>query len=691
MPSDLLQENKALREKLASADLRITELEEQQNIATLGKRLGKLGETKKQLRKSKKKYRKYFNYASDAMFVILPDRQSGTCGNFLDANKEATRRLGYSLDEFLSMTPFDINLANRESVVKEVFKTLYEKGFVSFETIHVTKNGKCIPVEIDTLLLKVDEEELVLAVARDITERKKAEETLQESERIYRLLADNVHDVIWTADKSLEPAFISPSIKKLSGYNTNNALPILYRSIILRSPLVEIFQTKPLITEETPFHWEVEFEKKDGSVIWVESIASPLWDLSGDFSGIIGVTRDITSRKEIILELEAAKEQANMANRTKSEFLANMSHEIRTPMNGVLGSLQLLGITRLSQEQREFVDTALKSGNNLLSIINDILDFSKIEAGKITIRNEHFSPRDVITSLLDSFKTIASSADLEFSYHFDSGVPETIVADHIRFRQILSNLIGNSVKFTDKGKISISLGPIRGLKNDTIQLECTVTDTGTGISEQAGLDLFEPFTQTEGSFRRKYKGTGLGLSIVKQLVTLMGGSVTIEGREGKGTQVIFNIVAGTADHQLNRCESESLAFHPVAEHGKLHVLLVEDELINQQILRSILEKIGHIVTIASNGRQALQYILKDDFNIIIMDIQMPVMDGIEATRHIRSDDKYKKVADIPIVALTAFAMIGDEEKCLEAGMNGYLSKPVDIGALEETLKQHARA
>ncbi len=697
MSSLSAQEQNELRKQLAEANARIADLEKKLQQLTVNTRsqyqATKISSDAPQesadfLRRSKNRYRKYFNYATDAMFVILPDKGEMNFGKFIDVNKEATRRLGYSRDEFFNMCPQDINLPDQVSSLSSRFKKLYRDGNAIFESLHVSKSGKQIPVEINTLLLHVNGEELILAGARDITERKIAERNLMESERLYRLLADNVHDVIWTTDTTLKPIFISPSITSLSSHEPAEALPILYRSIILESPLFEYFRRKPYKTKYTPIHWEIELTKKDGSNIWVESIAAPIWDVSGTFTGIIGVTRDITPRKTIMIELETAREQANNANNAKSEFLANMSHEIRTPMNGVLGTLQLLGLTDLSTEQRQYVETALKSGQSLLTIMNDILDFSKIEAGKIEIRSEAFSPRDVITSLIASFQVIAKSPNITLTCQVDPDVPEMIVADHTRFRQILSNLIGNSLKFTEKGKITTSLRVSKKLTEKKILLECTVNDTGIGLPDHYGLDLFDPFSQVEESIRKKYKGTGLGLSIVKQLVTLMGGTVTIAGRENQGTRVIFEIEASLTEQQATRVENKSQSVIKITKSIQQNILLVEDDLINQQILRSVLEKLGHQVTIVHNGKLALQAVVDNVYDFVLMDIQMPEMDGLEATRRIRTDSQYSNVANIPIVALTAFAMTGDKEKCLKAGMNDYLSKPVDVSALQKILHHH---
>lgn len=697
MSSLPVNELNRLRDQLASAQLRIAELEQQLQLTsyTLQNRiprqssLEKCEAAREILRKSKNRYRKYFNYATDAMFVMVKDSNSHRPGNFVDVNKAASNRLGYSREEFFRMTPRDINPPNYEDFIDDHYASLHEKGSASFETTHIAKDGRQIPVEIRTLLLEVDGEDFILAVSRDITERKQAEQNIKESQRLYKLLADNVHDVIWTTDTNLKPVFISPSITNLSGHSPNEALRVLYESVILNSPLVDFFLKDPVKNDIQPIHWEIELFKKNGASIWIESIASPLWETTGQFSGIIIVTRDITKRKEIMLELELAKEQANKANMAKSEFLANMSHEIRTPMNGVLGTLQLLGLTTLSEEQRDYVDTALKSGQSLLTIINDILDFSKIEAGKVTIRSEVFSPRELISSLIASFKTVAPDPKLILSQKVAPDVPETILGDQVRYRQVLSNLVGNAIKFTEKGTVHIDLQLGSQSAGTKVQLICTVTDTGIGLPDQVGNELFAPFAQVEETFRRKYKGTGLGLSIVKQLVTLMGGSIEIHGRKNEGTKVIFDIVAEVSPEKQPVDKVKAKPKPAASDTKSQHILLAEDDLINQLILRSILEKIGHTVQIVPNGRLALDALHEEHFDFILMDIQMPEMDGFEATRNIRTNENFKKISDIPIIALTAFAMTGDRERCLEAGMNDYLSKPVNIAVLQDMLQQHA--
>ncbi len=669
-----------LRQKLACANERIEKLEYELNsVYKLLARPSNNSSEEEKLKRSKNKYRKYFNNAADAMYVLRPGSLGCPPSKFIDVNKEAIRRMGYSLEEFLNLSVFDIYKDDITAKLQEVINNPKKDGRITFETIHLTKDNKEIPVEINTLLLEIDGEKLILSIARDIRQRKAAEETLKESERLYRLLADNVLDVLWTTDANLGLAYISPSVQNLLNIKQSEAASFLHRDIIFSAPFYESLKNNPRVHNE-PFVWETKIDKDDGT-IWVESIATTLKDSSGIFRGIIGVTRDITPRKKVIFELEEAREQANRANRAKSEFLANMSHEIRTPMNGVLGTLQLLGLTELSNEQREYLETAIKSGNNLLTIINDILDFSKIEAGKISIREKAFDPRELLKSLLSSMKSLVTERDIRFTLNIDKKVPQAIISDPVRLRQVLSNLIVNSIKFTVQGEISISLNVIKHFPDDRLILQCEITDDGIGLPLPDNSLLFEPFYQLENTYRKKYKGTGLGLSIVKQLVTLLGGTVLLENRKDGGTKVTFTIearktVAGEEPTGFTSVEPETRRGSEVSK-----ILLVEDEPINQQILSSILTKYSYDVTIANHGREALDILEGEVFDTILMDIQMPEMDGLETTRQIRENPAYSHVAATPIIALTALAMTGDREQFISAGMNGYLSKPIKIEEL----------
>ncbi|EKD37040.1 MAG: sensory box sensor histidine kinase/response regulator, partial [uncultured bacterium] len=630
-----------LQQELQQAQQRIAELEElvarqTGSVLITSYDLSLCGQQKDELTQSRNKYRKLFNYANDAMFVISLDRNSSNYGFFSDVNNVACKRLGYTREELLQLTPFDISDGKNIEYNQELVARLSKEGNATFETTYVKKNGTLLPVEISALRLTIDGKELYMAIARDITERKQAEEALRTSENLYRLLADNVHDVIWTTDADLKPRYVSPSFSHLTGFAREEALSTIYAKIIVPSPFLANHAQLPSLAEQLPLHWESEVLTAGGETIWVESIASLLPESSRRCTGIIGVTRDITSRKRIMNELQAAKEQAFAANKAKSEFLANMSHEVRTPMNGVLGMLQLLEMTELDDEQHEYIDTAMESGKSLLTIINDILDYAKIEAGKLPLTPEEFQIREVIRTLINSFRTAVNPHKVKLIAEVSPDVPEFLVADHIRIRQILYNIVGNAVKFTERGEIRISLDMAELPVENKVQLTCSIADTGIGVPDNIGDKLFEPFTQIESPRQKKIKGTGLGLSIVKQLVLLMNGTVNLQRNSAGGTTVTFTLLVDRGSGQSVKNSLAAPTPILTSPSRRLSALIVEDEQINQQILQAILLKLGHRPTVAENGYAALDLLESRHFDIVLMDVQMPELDGLETTRIIRN-------------------------------------------------------
>jgi PAS domain S-box-containing protein len=680
-----------LQSQLRQARNRISELEQfvlRQSgpETTSAQEISKYGLENVALEHSRNKYRKLVNYANDAMFVISLDTSSSFYGYFSDVNNVACKQFGYSREELLQMTPFDLSDDNEFDYIDEMFAHLKKEGNATYETIYRRKNGTRFPVELSALRLTISGEDLFTFIARDITDRKKVEIALRKSEHLYRLLADNVHDVIWTADSKFQPHFISPSFTHLTGYPQSRASDLIYQNIILSSPFVNNDGSSFPLLEDKPLHWETPITSAGNKTIWVESVASRLTENSDHFTGIIGVTRDITTRKQMMTELEAAKEKAFAGSRAKSKFLANMSHEVRTPMNGIIGMLQLLQMTPLSDEQEEYVQTASISGESLLTIINDILDSARIESGNVTITPEPFAITPLMDHLVTSFKNSLDPEKVKLSYSIAPNVPHSLIADRARLRQILFNLTGNALKFTDSGEVCISIKLLETDIKENLRIGWAVTDTGIGIPEGASDKLFEPFTRIEETNCRKRKGTGLGLSIVKQLVTQMGGKVSLKRNEHHGTTFTFDILAKPCE---DRDVTPKKAIPPPLLTGpqrRLSALIVEDEQINQQILKAILTKLGHRTRVAPDGYSAIELLASNDFDVILMDIQMPKLDGLETTRIIRSSKKSTRQKPVPIIALTAYAMAGDKEKCMEAGMDYYLSKPVDVKVLAKMLK-----
>jgi signal transduction histidine kinase/ActR/RegA family two-component response regulator len=398
-------------------------------------------------------------------------------------------------------------------------------------------------------------------------------------------------------------------------------------------------------------------------------------------------------------EIERLLDQTQEISRHKSEFLANMSHEIRTPMNGVIGMTNLVLTTQLSEEQREYVETARLSADFLLTVLNDILDFSKIEAGRLDLSPVDFSLKDCLEQTGRMLSLQIANKKLNYSQSVADDVPDRLVGDPDRLRQILLNLVGNAIKFTDQGGISVSVRrkPTgeTGADADGVTLLFAVNDTGVGIpADQQGL-IFDAFRQADGSTTRKYGGTGLGLAICSRLVEMMGGTIGVESEPGKGSTFHFSarlrVVINTpaeVDEQTRKLAAAVKSFSP-EQVTSLRILLAEDNPVNQRLATKLLEKRGHQVTVTATGRGAFQRVQDETFDVVLMDVQMPDMDGLEATALIREWEKNRR-RHTPIVALTAHSMKGDRDRCLAAGMDNYVTKPFDVARLIEVVEATAR-
>ncbi len=370
--------------------------------------------------------------------------------------------------------------------------------------------------------------------------------------------------------------------------------------------------------------------------------------------------------------LREAAEAAEGANRLKSQFLANMSHEIRTPMNGVLGMIELLLSTELSARQRHYAETVQRSGETLLDVINEILDFSKIEAGRLEIEAVEFDCRQALTDVANLLSERASRKGLVLMHRTERNVPETVIGDPSRIKQVLTNLVGNAIKFTEHGEVRVGLS-LAERDGDSCLLRYEVKDTGIGIAPDALANIFDAFSQADGTMRRKYGGTGLGLTIAKQLARVMGGQIGVDSMPGRGSIFWFTVRVPAVRTAAGEAASGG-STDAVPESFRGRVLLAEDNLVNRELAAAMLEAVDLEVVLAADGREAVEAVAKGGIDLVLMDCQMPEMDGFEATRAIRAAEA-PGTTRLPIVALTANAMEGDRERCLGCGMDDYLSKP----------------
>lgn len=527
-------------------------------------------------------------------------------------------------------------------------------------------------------------EEHVFVVIDDVTEINETREQLKENQTKYQSLFMNMSNGLGYSkiifDKLGNPIDyeiieVNDALTKILGVERKDIIKKRYSEIEFKYSLpnnVDFYNW--LASGDKSIHIGEIYSKGFGKWFNITSYCP-------EKGYLVTITEDVTQRKLSETELKRAKEKAEGANKAKSEFLANMSHEIRTPINGIVGMIDLTLMTNLNSEQKDNLITAKSCADSLLNLINDILDFSKMEAHKMVLEYVDFDLKNLIDEIVKAHGPHAHEKGLDLCYTIFSDIPSFINGDPNRVRQILDNLINNAIKFTDKGSVILSVQKVE-CTQQSIVLKFFVSDTGIGISRENMEKLFNTFSQIDSSFTRKFKGTGLGLVICKQLVELMGGEIWVESLLGKGSTFFFTAKFTTGKKPT---KPKTIEYKLSKSCKAMRILVVEDVTFNQAVIVRMLENHGHIVDVANSGIEALEWYSKKKYDLILMDIQMPEMDGIETTKRIRQMEKAK--AHTPIVAITAFAIKGDRERFISLGMDEYLSKPIQVNDLLHILER----
>ena len=636
---------------------------------------------------SEHKFRALLDSAPEAMVI------SGIAGVILMVNQAAEHLFGYRRDEIIGQA-IELLIPKHQSNNSfnlQAVDVLNDSEILARgdRDLHgITKDGRKFPVELSLGPIEAEEGLMISCVIRDISKRRQEEEALKASKKLaensfLQLRESTQHQrVLYRAVEQSPIAtlitdvkgtiqYINPKFSEITGYSLEEVIGDNPRILNARQLPTEIYTTL-WTTITTGMEWRGELcnIRKNKEIFWNQTSISPVRDEEGKITQFVSIMEDITEKKAAAELLQQAKNTAEDANRAKSEFLANMSHEIRTPLNAIIGMAHLAMKTNLNLQQRDYIGKIHFAGGHLLEVINDILDISKIEAGKLEIHVTDFKVSrlfDNITTLIESQIT---SKNLELSIEIDPKIPDYLKGDSLRIGQVLINFANNAVKFTETGKITLCTKIVDAFGTDLL-LRFEVHDTGIGLTEEQQNKLFQPFQQADSSTARKYGGTGLGLAISKQLAIMMGGEVGVESEIGKGSIFWFTArLVKISETELNKLQNFiPLSFKSIKGAS---ILLAEDNLFNQQIAMEMLNQAGATVAIANNGKEALDLAHREHFDCILMDMQMPEMDGLEATRRIRANPL---MADLKIIAMTANIQQTDRDSCFAAGMDDFITKP----------------
>ncbi|GIP29834.1 hypothetical protein J23TS9_49640 [Paenibacillus sp. J23TS9] len=641
-------------------------------------------------------------------------------GNLLTANRGQEILCGYSEHEMVHnhftplIDPVDVDkTAYHFSLAAKGEPQTYEIGLRHRDGHRIEVSVINVPIILHGKVVGV------FGITSDITASKQYLEQIEKLSYEHALILNSVSEGIFGVDLEGRAGFMNPAGARMLGFNAGEWIGQSFLGMLQQtradgshylpgeSPVMSAVREGIALYKEESVFW-----RKDGSSFLASYRVTPLFD-KGERMGAVIVFNDITNEKQIL----RAKESAEQADKAKSEFMAIMSHELRTPMNGIMGMIELLADSPLDEEQQSYTDIIRESSDALLQILNEILDFSKIEAGKMVLSDDPIQIHSILGGVVELFSAKASEKDLELCTHISPDIPDMIRGDEGRLRQVLINLVGNAIKFTDTGRVSVSVHLAMDSPEDEMTLEFFVKDTGIGIPTDKLDQLFQSFSQLHPAINRKYGGTGLGLSICKKLVELMGGSIgVIQEEEEEGTTFYFTLKTEawtSSDDVTDQCEESNpiieeeirmISSVPESEampisrlelpettlprFGLLNILVADDHPVNRQLLTAILNKMGYDPDLAVNGAEAVRAAVEGNYDLIFMDVQMPVIDGIEAVQSIR---RQLPQEGLPIIiAVTAFAGADNHKMCLEAGMHDFLSKPVLMSDMERVLEKWSR-
>ncbi len=549
------------------------------------------------------------------------------------------------------------------------------------EVTALRRDGQEFRAEFYSSIEDRDGAAVITTVVRAVTPDARAEAAFRQSAR-YRGILNQIEDGCSLVDLRGTYLFVNDAFCRMFGLARARIIGQNFRVWQDPARQAETFEkfNRVFTTAQPIKAWEWPLSPAQ----FIEQSISLERDANGQPVGFVSIYRDCTPRKFAETELARAKELAESANQAKGEFLANMSHEIRTPMNGIIGMAALALDTALTPQQTDYLETIRSQADSLLVVVNDILDFSKIESRRIELEQVPFSLRDAIADVAKPHAMRAREQGIGFSFDVAADLPALIVGDPVRVKQVLNNLLSNAIKFTAHGAVTMTVA-IEGRGPFTTTLHIRITDTGIGIPPHQLTAIFDPFRQVDGSTTRRFGGTGLGLAISATLVELMRGLIWAESDLGAGSTFHLILSFGVARADASG-DVRGVAPSPSPLSCGCRVLVAEDNIVNQRVAAGLLTKRGHQVTVVSNGREAVAAVRQGPFDLVLMDVQMPEMDGIEATAAIRAWER-ESGRHVRIVAMTAHAMTGDRDRCLEAGMDGYLSKPIDQQSLFAAVEQ----